>query len=80
LTRERTRLSYFDIATTEVFSMSLQTNLKPLVLRGPLATIFKCPICGHIEIGRKNPAYDCTRAIGRARSHLVQCKLAIEAK
>lgn len=46
---------------------------RPIIKRGPLATVFFCPKCGHKEIGRKSVRFDCTRADGRIRSHIAKC-------
>lgn len=47
--------------------------MKPIITRGPLATTFRCPSCGYVEIGRKSVKYDCTRAAGRIRTHITKC-------
>lgn len=47
---------------------------RPIVKKLPLATVFTCPHCKHSEIGRTSIAYDKTRADGRIRTHIANCK------
>jgi len=48
-------------------------KVKPIKTRGPFATVFRCPKCGHKEIGKYLMQYDCTRADGRIRTHIATC-------
>lgn len=47
---------------------------RPIVKKLPLATVFTCPHCKHSEIGRTSIPYDKTRADGRIRTHIANCK------
>jgi transcription elongation factor Elf1 len=48
-------------------------RVKPAVTRGPIATTFVCPLCGHKEVGLRRVPYAATRADGRIRTHIAEC-------
>jgi len=48
-------------------------KVEPIKTRAPFATVFRCPLCGHAERGSKVIRYDCTRAVGRIRTHIANC-------
>lgn len=54
-------------------------RVNPIITRGPVATVFRCPKCGHAEVGRKSVQYDCTRADGRIRTHISNCQAKVAA-